>query len=182
MTDIRFPYDLTSREALVELIRRDRPHDWIVDENLTFGDMFSSPTDDEPGRTFIEMTNRGTGKKRWLSYRRLDIELVLREYTPAQQSHVNITLSGAITSAKILAEINRVFNMHLDHEDVSVNDQRLTNGLDVVYTLQIIPTSLAYYGYVPIYVNTTPYQLGYRLLEDGEERLLENGQPRRLES
>lgn len=182
MADIRFPYDLTSRAALIELIRRDRPFDWIVDENITFGDMFFAPTDEEPGRTFIEMTNAGSGKKRWLSYRRLDIDLVMREYTPNHASHVNIVISGTITSAKILDELNRVFDMHLNHEDVLVNDRPLTTGLDVVYTLQIIPTSLAYYGYVPIYVNTSPDQLDYRLFEDGEERLLENGQPRRLES
>lgn len=181
MSEIRFPYDLSSRKALVELIRRHHPDEDIQDDFLVFEDMFFSPTEQEPGHTSIEMTNLRTGKKRWFAYRRLDIEEVLRKYTPPDQTFVRIDITGEITSEKILAEINRVFVMHLDHEDVAVSNTPLTNKNNVVYTLQILTGSYAYYGYVPIYVNTTPDQLGLRLLEDGIVRLLEDGTPRRLE-
>lgn len=179
--ELRFPFDLSSRKALIELIRRDRPTETIEEEYLIFGDFFFSPTEQEPGRTYIEMTNLWNGKKRWFVYRRLDINPVIRQYTPIDESYVRVDIVGTITSEKILAEINRKFNMHLDHEDVAVSSKPLTDKNSIVYTLIMLPNSYAYYGYVPIYVNTTPDQLGLRLLEDGTVRLLEDGTPRRLE-
>ncbi|MNX53125.1 hypothetical protein D3C86_838160 [compost metagenome] len=179
---LRFPFDLVGRSALIELIRRDRPSDHLSDEYVLFEDLYFTPSEEEPGRTYIEMTNLKTGKKRPFLYRRLDINVVLREYTPVDEPYVRLELDGDITTAKIVDEINRKFNMHLNYDDVEVSYQPLTKRLNTVYTLIIRPGSFAYYGYVPIYVNTTPEELGLRLLEDGTVRLLENGTPRRLET
>lgn len=181
MADIRFPYDLPSYDALIELIRRERPGEDILKDFLVFGDMFFAPTDEEPGRTYIEMTNLRNGKKRWFVYRRLDINPVLREYTLAEEPYVSIELDGEITSAKILAEINRKFKMHLNHDDVEVSNKPLTADNNAVYTMYMLPGSYAYYGFVTIYVNTTPDAFAHRLLEDGTVRLLEDGTPRLLE-
>lgn len=181
MAEFRFPYDLPSYDALVELIRRDRPDEDIQKEFLVFGDFFFAPTDEEPGRTYIEMTNLRNGKKRWFVYRRLDIQPVLREYTLDSEPYIRIDLGGEITTAKIVAEINRKFKMHLDHNDVEVSYKPLTTNANTVYTLYMLPGSYAYYGYVPIYVNTTPDEFAYRLLEDGTVRLLEDGTRRRME-
>jgi hypothetical protein len=182
VAELRFPYDLPSFEAFIELIRRDRPSEEINPDMLVFGDFFFSPTEEEPGRSFIEMTNLLTGKKRWFVWRRLDINVVLREYTLDNEPYVRINLTGEITTAKIVNEINRQFNMHLNHDDVAVSHKPLTTNTVSVWTMYMLPNSYAYYGYVPIYVNTTPDELGLRLLEDGTVRLLENGTPRRLES
>jgi hypothetical protein len=179
---LRFPFDLPSRQALVELIRRDRPSEELLDDYVLFEDMYFSPSEEEPGRTYIEMTNLRTGKKRPFLFRRLDIAQILREYTAEDEPFVRIELDGTITSAKVVAEINRKFNMHLNHDDVEVSYQPMTKHNATVYTLIMLGTSFAYYGWVPIYVNTTPEELGLRLLEDGTVRLLENGITRRLEN
>lgn len=181
MADIRFPYDLPSYDALVELIRRERPSEDIQKDFLIFGDMFFAPTDEEPGRTYIEMTNLRTGKKRPFVYRRLDINPVLRQYTLAEEPYIGIEIDGEITSAKILAEINRKFKMHLNHDDVEVSNKPLTAEDNTVYTMYMLPKSYAYYGFISIYVNTTPDALNHRLLEDGTVRLMEDGRERLLE-
>ena len=178
---LRFPFDLPSRQALIELIRRDRPSENLSDDHVLFEDLYFTPSEEEPGRTYIEMTNLKTGKKRPFLFRRLDINIILREYTLAEEPYVRIELDGVITTAKIVDEINRKFNMHLNYDDVEVSYQPLTKRLNTVYTLIMLAGSFAYYGFVPIYVNTTPEELGLRLLEDGTVRLLENGTPRRLE-
>lgn len=181
VSSLRFPYDLPSERALVELIRRDRPQDDVREGFVRFGDFYYSPTATEPGRTYVEMNNLRTGKKRWFVYRRLSIDQVLREYAVDDQYYVTLEIDGAITSAKILAELNRTFRLPLDHTDVDTDDQIITTNDATVFTLTMRPDSYAYYGQAVIYVNTTPDKLYARLLEDGSIRLLENGVPRLME-
>lgn len=63
----RFPYDMAPREALVELLRRTEDPT-VTPDNVTFEDMFFSPTATEPGRTFIEMVDKRTSRKKWYVY------------------------------------------------------------------------------------------------------------------
>lgn len=176
MSTLRFPYDLPSEAALVELVRRDRPLDDVRPGFVTFGDMFFSPTPTEPGRTYVEMDNQRTGKKSWFIYRRLDIDQVLREYLPLDQYYVGIDLGDKeITAYNIVEEINRLYRLHLDHNDTDTSRSVLTRRTEHIYTLTMHPECYAYYGQVVVYVNTTPPALEARLNEEGAIRLTEHG-------
>lgn len=176
MSTLRFPYDLPSEAALVELVRRDRPLDDVQPGFVSFGDLFFSPTPAEPGRTYVEMDNHRTGKKNWFVYRRLDIDTVLREYLPLDQYYVGIDLGGKeITAYNIVEEINRVFRLNLDHTDTDMSRTVLTRRPEYIYTLTMHPTGFAYYGQAVVYVNTTPPALEARLTEEGVLRLTQHG-------
>lgn len=182
MSTIRFPYDLPSEAALVELVRRDRPLDDIQPGFVVFGDLFFSPTPSEPGRTYVEMDNQRTGKKNWFIYRRLDIDQVLRTYLPVDQYYVAINLGEEVISPyNIVKEINRVYRLKLDATDTSVSRTVLTDRKDYIYTLTMDPHGFAYYGQVIVYVNTTPTLFEKRIDEEGIIRITEQGTNRIIE-
>lgn len=175
MSSIRFPYDLHSEAALIELVRRDRPLDDIRDGFVTFGDLFFSPTPSEPGRTYVEMVNQRSGKKNWFIYRRLNIDQVLRAYLPVNQYYIAINLgTNAITPQNIVNEINSNYGLKLNHLDTDYSQASLTEREDYIYTLTMYPEGFAYYGQTLIYVNTTPPELELRMDEEGSIRLTEH--------
>lgn len=176
MAEDRFPYNLPSRKALVELARREKPNDNIQDDFVFFGDMFFGPVPGTPGRTFVEMENQLTKVKRWFVYRRLDFARVLGP-------NPIITVVGKVTPASIAKEINRSREMYLDYTDVDFGADVLhVGGEPYEYILKALPGSYVYYGQAKITVNPIPVVDDVRLLEDGTERLLEDGTQRMLES
>ena len=116
----RFPYNLPSREALVELIRRSTNRPNLKDNYITFEDLFFSPTTLEPGRTLVEMIDRETSVKDWFEFRRLELSNA-RCLGPL----VSVKIQGEPTPANIAKEINRARRMPFGPSDVSFSDEVL---------------------------------------------------------
>lgn len=170
----RFPYNMRSREALVELIRIT--HDGTLEDNLvTFEDIVYSPTSQEPGRTYIEMIDLRVNHKYWYAYRRLELDKVL----PLNYS---VTLTQRPTAAAIVNEINRGLNMNFGPDDTSFSNTLLTTTSEpFIYKMVAFSGSYAYCGAVNILVNQAIDETNVREEEDGTIRLEENGIIRRLE-
>lgn len=170
----RFPYDLPSREALVKLAAETTKED-ITSNFVSFDDMFFSPLQTIPGRTFIEMTNRKTGHKFWYMFRRLDLALVFGKTAIFK-------VVGPATPASIAAEINRSRNMVLGPDDLSFSQVTIPQRTNpFVYRLRAMTGSYAYYGEVDVLIEILDGGFGARLLEDGDLRLMEDGQIRQLQ-
>lgn len=171
----RFPYDMRSREALVELIRRTFDSTVTVD-NVTFEDMFFSPTPTEPGRTFIEMVNKRNGHKTWYVYRRLDLRKVVGDDSVFR-------MIGRPSPYTVALEINRSRNMLFGADDISFSTTLIDIGdkMTVDYRVEALSGSYAYFGNVDVILeilNISPFA---RLLENGSLRLNETGVVRELE-
>lgn len=170
----KFPYNMQSREALVELIRSTQNMD-IQDDLVTFEDIIYSPTDVDPGRTYIEMIDLRYSYKYWYAYRRLELDKVI----PVDYS---ITLAQRPTPAAIANEINRSLDMKFDSSDVSFSNTILTESTDpFIYRFQAFAGSYAYCGYTDILVNQAISQNDVRLTQLGDIRITETGIVRRTE-
>lgn len=173
----RFPYNLPSRRALVELVRRSEKKPNLRDDYVTFEDLFFSPTVVEPGRTYIEMVDKVTSTKSWFEYRRLDL---------ANQKclgpQVNIRLQGDPTPANIALEINRARLMNLGESDVSFSDEPIPyTGNVFEYTMPALTGSYVFYGKTKIIVEVIPTSRWTRYKENGIIRLTEDGTEREVE-
>lgn len=173
----RFPYNMTSRAALVELVRRVENQPDLRDQDVTFEDIFFSPTEVEPGRTFIEMVNRLTQIKDWFVYRRLNLS------DPAcLGTDLAIKIIGDPSPAIIAEEVNRVMGMNLGPDDVSFSTDYIpvSNG-EFEYEMRAMTGSYVYYGKTTIKVTVLQSSRWTRFLENGMIRYLEDGIPRQLE-
>lgn len=173
----RFPYNLPSREALVELIRRSEKRPSLKDNLVTFEDMFYSPTTVEPGRTSIEMVDLQSGFKKWFDYRRLDLGNP-RCLGPL----INLKVMGEPTPAKIAEEINRSRKMTFGPSDVSFSEEIIPyKGDTFEYDLVALTGSYAYYGKTKIMIEVIPTSQWTRYLENGSIRYTEAGIDREIE-
>lgn len=165
----RFPYNMPPRAALVELVRRTENKPGLRDEYVTFEDLFYSPTDVEPGRTYIEMVDLLTSHKYWYEFRRLDLENP-RCLGPV----VNIRLQGEPTPANIALEINRARKMQFGPSDVSFSDELIPYvGNSFVYEMRALSGSYVFYGKTRVVVEVIPTSRWTRYEEDGVTRLTE---------
>lgn len=173
----RFPYNMPSRAALVELIRRDEDRPNLRDQDVTFEDIFFSPTAVEPGRTYIEMVDRLTQIKDWFVFRRLNLA-----DPNCLGASVSIKIIGDPTPAVIAEEVNRVMGMTFGPDDVSFSTDFIpvSNG-EFEYEMQALTGSYAYFGKTIIKVTVLQSSRWTRFLENGRIRYLENGIPRELE-
>ena len=173
----RFPYNLPSREALVELVRRSKNRPTLKDENITFEDLFFSPTQVEPGRSFIEMIDRDTSHKDWFEFRRLDLSS-----PKCLGPVVSIKVQGEPTPANIAAEVNRSRLMQFGPSDVSFSDELLpVTGTTFEYIMTALAGSYVFYGKTKILVELLPVSQWTRYVESGGIRYTEEGYPRELE-
>lgn len=173
----RFPYNLPSREALVELVRRSENRPNLKDDMVTFEDLFFSPTMPEPGRSYIEMIDRTTSHKDWFEFRRLDLENP-RCLGPL----VNIKIMGDPTPAAIVEEINRCRRMPFGPSDLNMSDELVpTTSNTFEYDLIALSGSYAYYGKTKVMVEVIPVSQYTRYLEQGNIRYTEDGITRERE-
>lgn len=173
----RFPYNMPSRAALVELVRRSENRPNLRDQDVTFEDIFFSPSQLEPGRTYIEMVDRLAQKKYWYVYRRLNLG------DPACLGQdLNIKIMGDPTPAAIAAEVNRSMGMTFGPDDVSFSTDYIpvTEGR-FEYEMHAMTGSYAYFGKTRLIVDVIPASRLTRYLENGRIRYLENGIQRLLE-
>jgi len=176
MERIGIAYNLPSRDALIELIKRSYPERKINAQHLEFGDMYSDPTPEEPGRTFVEMVDTITRQKEWYVYRRLNLGIVLRD-------HTTISLEGLISPKRIVEALNLVAGLYLNATDVIMDDVLLApKGYSFTYRMKALPESYVWYGGLSIQVVSLSFPDGARMLENGGARLVENGDFRFLES
>lgn len=173
----RFPYNMPSRAALVELVRRQNNLPNLRDQDVTFEDIFFTPTEVEPGRTQIEMINRVTQLKSWFLYRRLN--LADRD---CLGTDLAIKIIGDPTPKAIATEINRVMGMTFGPDDVSFSDEFIpvSNG-EFEYELTAMSGSYVYFGKTKIKVTVLQSSRWTRFLENGRIRYLEDGIARELE-
>jgi len=173
----RFPYNMPSREALLELIRRDENRPDLRDQDVTFEDIFFSPTEVEPGRTYIEMVDRLTQIKDWFVFRRLNLA-----DPKCLGTDVSIKIIGDPTPAAIAEEVNRVMGMTFGPADVSFSTDFIpvSNG-EFEYEMHALTGSYAYFGKTIIKVTVLQSSRWTRFLENGRIRYLEDGIPRELE-
>jgi len=130
-----------------------------------------------PGRTFIEMTDRLSGRKEFFVYRRLDLA-----HPKALGMGTKITIFGLPTPAKIANEINRSRKMTFGPDDLSFSTVVITVKEDTfVYRLKAMAGSYAYFGETDILVEVIQENPHSRFLEDGDPRLMETGEYRELE-
>ena len=170
----KFPYNMRSREALVELIRQTEDLT-LSDDLVTFEDIVYSPTQQEPGRTFIEMIDLRVNHKYWYAYRRLELDKAL-------PLNYVITLTQRPTPAAIVNEINRSLGMNFGPDDTSFSNTILTTeNTPFVYRMVAFAGSYAYCGAVNILVNQAIAESDIREEEDGTIRLEEDGIIRRKE-
>lgn len=173
----RFPYNLPSREALVELVRRSENRPTLKDDNITFEDLFFSPTQVEPGRSYIEMIDRATSHKDWFEFRRLDLAS-----PKCLGPVVSIKVQGEPTPANIAAEVNRSRLMKFGPSDVSFSDELLpVTGTTFEYMLVALAGSYVFYGQTKILVELLPVSQWTRYVESGGIRYTEDGVNRELE-
>lgn len=173
----RFPYNMLSRGALVELVRRSETRPDLRDDDVTFEDIYFSPTEVEPGRTFIEMVDRRTHTKDWFVYRRLNLAdpFCLGPTVP-------ITIIGDPSPYAIAMEINRSMGMTFGPDDVSFSTEFIPVGNgSFEYEMRALTGSYAYYGSTTINVTVKESSRFNRYLQDGMTRYLENDIPRQLE-
>lgn len=173
----RFPYNLPSREALVELIRRSERRPNLKDDYVTFEDLYFTPTTAEPGYTTIEMIDKIADFKSWFEFRRLDLSNP-RCLGPV----VNIKIQGDPTPEAIAKEINRSRNMKFDPSDLSFSDEQIpVFGDTFTYVLRALSGSYVYYGETIVNVEILPISRWTRYLEDGCIRYTEDDITRELE-
>jgi hypothetical protein len=173
----RFPYNMPSRKALVELVRRSENRPGLRDEFVTFEDLFFSPTDVEPGRTYIEMVDKLASLKYWYEFRRLELSDP-RCLGPV----VNIRLQGDATPANIALEINRARKMHFEPSDVSFSDEPIPYvGNTFEYEMRALSGSYVYYGKTKVIVDVVPTSRWTRYEENAITRRTETGITRELE-
>lgn len=169
------PFNLTSRQALIELIRKTHPRLNLVEKYARFDPPYHAPTEDFPGRTFIEVEQTDRNLKRWYVYRRLDFNVKFL-------GQINIKLASPITPRRIVEEINRSRGMCITDEDVELNDTPIeTSGHNVLWTMEALPNSYRWVGSVPVSVEPLDRPTNVRLTEDGAVRLNEDGSYRLLE-
>lgn len=175
MADDRFPYNMPSRSALIQLVNDSYPSYGLNEQNTEFGIPYFSPTVDVPGRTYIEAENTLTNTKMWFVFRRLDIARSLQGLT-------TIYIQGTITPRKIVEEINRAHEMNFSAVDVNMSDLQLVpNGQDAIYRLKANPGSYVWYGQVLIHAIAFNGLMGVRLMEDNTPRLMEDDTHRLME-
>lgn len=175
-TSDRFPFDMSSRDALVTQINIDLKRSYKPDQ-VTFEDMFFAPLPSIPGRTFIEMVDRLTGLKSYFVYRRLDLA-----HPKALGTNTRIKVLGLPTPASIAAEINRSRKMTFGPDDISFSTTVIQHDQDVfTYRLKAMTGSYAYFGETDILVEVVEANPWSRYLEDGDARLMETGEVRELE-
>lgn len=168
-TEDKFPFGLKSREALVVLHQRTYPKDNIKSETVEFGDMYGDPTPTEPGRTFIELDNKLTRIKRWSAYWRLDIAQVVK-------STGALRVKTPITTANIIAEINRSRNMFLTAYDFNLSDTEISDGSAVFdVKLPVLSSSYMYYGELDLTISPVTVDPNIMRQEDNVLMLQEDG-------
>lgn len=173
----RFPYNMPSREALVELVRRSTGRTDLKDDYITFEDLFFSPTVVEPGRSYIEMIDRQTSHKDWFEFRRLNLS-----DTRCLGPVVNIKIMGDPTPENIAMEINRSRKMSFGPSDLSFSDELIpVIGNLFEYDLIALTGSYAYFGKTKIIVEVIPVSQWTRYTELGKIRYTEAGLNRELE-
>lgn len=173
----RFPYNLPSREALVELVRRSKDRPDLKDEYITFEDLFFSPSVVEPGRTYVEMIDKVSNHKDWFEFRRLDFA----DHRCLGPS-VSIKVLGDPTPANIATEVNRSRLMNLGPSDVSFSDEVIpVMDTTFEYEFTALTGSYVYYGKTLIQVEIIPISQWTRYLEAGTIRYTEEGVTRELE-
>jgi hypothetical protein len=176
ITTDRFPYDMPSRDALVEQVNRDLQRNYKPNQ-VSFEDMFFAPLPAIPGRTFIEMTSRLTGLKEFFVYRRLDLA-----NPKALGTSTRIKVLGRPTPASIANEINRSRKMTFGPDDLSFSTVVINNSEETfVYRLKAMTGSYAYFGETDVIVEVLEANPYARYLEDGDARLMETGDIRELE-
>lgn len=176
ITNDRFPYNMPAREALVKQVNTDLRRNYKP-EQVSFEDMFFAPLPAIPGRTYIEMTDRLTGRKEFFVYRRLDLA-----HPKALGMNTKITILGLPTPASIAKEINRSRKMTFGPDDISFSTVVINTKDDLfVYRLKAMAGSYAYFGETDILVEVIAVNPFARYLEDGDPRLLETGDIRELE-
>jgi len=169
MADQKFPFGLDSKSALVCLIKKTYPHREINPRFVVFGDLYSDPTEQEPGRTFVEMTDLEIGEKDWYVYRRLDIKEVIKDDTP-------LHVEPPISPASIIKTINQTFGLALSEKDTSVSTKKTPiQTANQTYTLVIDPESYVYYGTKVINISPTALVDANVLNEDGSFMQQEDG-------
>lgn len=167
----RFPFNLPSREALVELVRRSEKMPDLKDEYVTFEDLSFSPTELEPGRSFIELIDRVTSHKFWYEFRRLNLSDP-RCLGPL----VSIKVQGDPTPANIAREINRSRKMNFGEADVSFSEELLpVQGTTFEYDFTALSGSYVFFGATKIQVELIPISQWTRYIESGTVRWLEDG-------
>ncbi len=173
-TDV-FPYNLPSRLAMIRLIQETHPRFNLKEEYTHFDPPFASPTETNPGRTFVKVEQTDLNLERHYVYRRLDLNITFK-------GGITIKLDSPVTSRRIVEEINRVRDMNLGLDDVEMNDEPMGEpGQPLNYTMAAKEDSLVWYGSVPVYVESTDRPMNIRILEDGSSRLVETGDYRLLE-
>lgn len=173
----RFPYDMPSREALVELVRQSRNRPDLRDNFVTFEDLFFSPTLVEPGRTYIEMIDLITSHKEWFEFRRLDLSD--RRCLGPQ---ISIRVQGDATPANIAEEINRSRMMVFGPSDISFSDELIPHtGNTFEYDLTAMSGSYVYYGSTKVIVEVIPVSKWTRYKEDSGIRYTEEAIEREIE-
>lgn len=176
MSDDLFPFGLTSHVALVRLVQTDNPSRKLYPEYCDFGDFYASPTEVEPGRTFVEMTDRFNGLKDSYVYRRVPID----EVVICKQA---LRVKTPVTPTAIIEEINRSRKLALGARDVEFSnvDFGITDRA-FSFTLKVLPTSYVYIGEVVFDVLPVVIDEIYLREEEGRLMLEESGNFMRLES
>lgn len=173
----RFPYNLPSREALVELVRRSENRPDLRDNYVTFEDLFFSPSLLEPGRTYIEMVDLITSHKDWFEFRRLYFA-----DPRCLGPQISIIVQGNATPANIALEINRSRKMMFGESDVSFSDELIPfTGNSFDYEFTALSGSYAYYGTTKVNVTIVPTNRWTRYMENSGIRYTEEGAERELE-
>lgn len=173
----RFPYNMQSREALVELVRRSENKPDLKDDLVTFEDIFFAPSVLEPGRTYIELVDKVTQTKEWFVYRRLNLA---DPYCLGET--LSIKIIGDPSPYAIATEVNRVMGMTFGPSDVSFSMDYIPvpDGI-FEYEMQAFTGSYAYFGKTKIKVEVLHSSRYTRFLQDGRIRYLEDGIARELE-
>lgn len=174
--DESFPYDLPGSRAIVALLQKTRPLLDVREGLVLFEDLRHSPTEEMPGRSFIEVINQWTNIKSFFAFRRLDLGKTLGN------GIVRIVVVGDITPKAIALEINRSRNRFLEAIDVDFSNSAVFTGRGKhTYIMKALPSSYVYYGQAIIEVESVAFNPYARLLEDGTPRQLETGVIRVLE-
>ena len=175
MADNVFPYNLPSRQALIRLIQETHPRLNLKDAYCDFDDPYFSPTEEIPGRTFIEVEQTDLNIRRTYVYRRLDFGVTF-------SGGIKLKLDAPLTSRKIVDEINRTRGMTIGEEDVAVDDEEFgVTGMPEEFVLKAKSTSLVWFGSTVVTIEPLDRPENIRLLEDGTARLTEDGGYRLLE-
>ncbi len=169
MSDDLFPFGLSSHVALVTLIQKSNPQLRLDPAFCEFGDMYGSPTEAEPGRTFIEMTDHLNQVKGYFVYRRVPIDRVILCKNP-------IKVKTPLTPTTIIEEINRARRLALGPIDVPFST--LPTGTEdgvFDFKLEALPTSYLYIGSVVIPIQPIVIGGGHMRTETSALMIQEDG-------